>query len=48
MTVFLFFFPYIRQLVEGTEVLQQLELVPTENERPIQQCLIIGSGDIYA
>ncbi|XP_036076713.1 probable inactive peptidyl-prolyl cis-trans isomerase-like 6 isoform X1 [Rousettus aegyptiacus] len=36
------------QLVEGTEVLQQLELVPTENERPIQQCLIIGSGDIYA
>ncbi|XP_023389140.1 peptidyl-prolyl cis-trans isomerase-like 6 [Pteropus vampyrus] len=36
------------QLVEGTEVLQRLELVPTENERPIQQCLIIGSGDIYA
>ncbi|XP_014322561.1 peptidyl-prolyl cis-trans isomerase-like 6 isoform X3 [Myotis lucifugus] len=36
------------QLVEGTDVLQQLELVPTENERPIQQCTIIDSGNVYA
>lgn len=36
------------QLIEGTEVLQQLELVPTENERPIQQCTIVGSGEYYA
>ncbi|XP_074189503.1 putative inactive peptidyl-prolyl cis-trans isomerase-like 6 isoform X7 [Rhinolophus sinicus] len=36
------------QLIEGTEVLQQLELVPTENERPIPQCTIIGSGEYYA
>uniref|UniRef100_A0A8C9AQT4 Probable inactive peptidyl-prolyl cis-trans isomerase-like 6 n=1 Tax=Prolemur simus TaxID=1328070 RepID=A0A8C9AQT4_PROSS len=36
------------QLVEGTEVLKQLELVPTENERPIHTCLITDSGDIYA
>ncbi|KAM7136511.1 putative inactive peptidyl-prolyl cis-trans isomerase-like 6 isoform 4-T5 [Molossus nigricans] len=36
------------QLIEGTEVLQQLELVPTENERPIQQCTIIDSGNFYA
>nr|XP_023506671.1 peptidyl-prolyl cis-trans isomerase-like 6 isoform X1 [Equus caballus]XP_044613509.1 probable inactive peptidyl-prolyl cis-trans isomerase-like 6 isoform X1 [Equus asinus] len=35
------------QLIEGTEVLQQLELVPTENERPTQQCIIIDSGDLY-
>ncbi|XP_070274052.1 probable inactive peptidyl-prolyl cis-trans isomerase-like 6 isoform X4 [Myotis yumanensis] len=36
------------QLIEGTDVLQQLELVPTENERPIQQCTIIDSGNVYA
>ncbi|KAB1275580.1 putative inactive peptidyl-prolyl cis-trans isomerase-like 6 [Camelus dromedarius] len=36
------------QLIEGTDVLQQLELVPTENERPVQQCRIIDSGDLYA
>ncbi|XP_066104511.1 probable inactive peptidyl-prolyl cis-trans isomerase-like 6 isoform X4 [Saccopteryx bilineata] len=36
------------QLIEGTEVLQQLELVPTENERPVQQCTIINSGSFYA
>ncbi|XP_036920920.1 probable inactive peptidyl-prolyl cis-trans isomerase-like 6 isoform X2 [Sturnira hondurensis] len=36
------------QLIEGKEVLQQLESVPTENERPIQQCTIIDSGNIYA
>ncbi|XP_054425785.1 probable inactive peptidyl-prolyl cis-trans isomerase-like 6 isoform X1 [Pteronotus mesoamericanus] len=36
------------QLIEGTEVLQQLELVPTENERPIQQCTITDSGNFYA
>ncbi|KAM8792293.1 putative inactive peptidyl-prolyl cis-trans isomerase-like 6 isoform 1-T1 [Rhynchonycteris naso] len=36
------------QLIEGTEVLQQLELVPTENERPVQQCTIIDSGSFYA
>ncbi|KAM9060315.1 probable inactive peptidyl-prolyl cis-trans isomerase-like 6 isoform X2 [Balaenoptera acutorostrata] len=36
------------QLIEGTDVLHQLELVPTENERPIQQCVIIDSGELYA
>ncbi|EPQ18640.1 Peptidyl-prolyl cis-trans isomerase-like 6, partial [Myotis brandtii] len=36
------------QLIEGTDILQQLELVPTENERPIQQCTIIDSGNVYA
>ncbi|XP_066229598.1 probable inactive peptidyl-prolyl cis-trans isomerase-like 6 isoform X3 [Saccopteryx leptura] len=36
------------QLIEGTEVLQQLELVPTENERPVQQCTVINSGSFYA
>ncbi|XP_016072961.1 PREDICTED: peptidyl-prolyl cis-trans isomerase-like 6 [Miniopterus natalensis] len=36
------------QLIEGTEVLQQLELVPTENERPKQHCTIIDSGNFYA
>ncbi|XP_032714175.1 probable inactive peptidyl-prolyl cis-trans isomerase-like 6 isoform X2 [Lontra canadensis] len=30
------------QLIEGTEVLQKLELVPTENERPIQQCPVVA------
>ncbi|XP_003781861.1 peptidyl-prolyl cis-trans isomerase-like 6 [Otolemur garnettii] len=35
------------QLIEGTEVLKQLELVPTENERPIPLCVIADSGDIY-
>ncbi|KFO28652.1 Peptidyl-prolyl cis-trans isomerase-like 6 [Fukomys damarensis] len=36
------------QLIEGTEVLKQLELIPTENERPVQICSIIDSGDLYA
>ncbi|XP_054346019.1 probable inactive peptidyl-prolyl cis-trans isomerase-like 6 isoform X7 [Pongo pygmaeus] len=36
------------QLVEGTEVLKQLELVPTQNERPIHMCRITDSGDPYA
>nr|XP_017516518.2 probable inactive peptidyl-prolyl cis-trans isomerase-like 6 isoform X2 [Manis javanica] len=36
------------QLIEGTKVLEQLELIPTENERPTQQCIIINSGDLYA
>lgn len=36
------------QLIEGTKVLEQLELIPTENERPTQQCIIIDSGDLYA
>ncbi|XP_011808276.1 PREDICTED: peptidyl-prolyl cis-trans isomerase-like 6 [Colobus angolensis palliatus] len=36
------------QLIEGTEVLKQLELVPTENERPIHICRITDSGDPYA
>ncbi|XP_012924419.1 peptidyl-prolyl cis-trans isomerase-like 6 isoform X3 [Heterocephalus glaber] len=36
------------QLIEGTEVLKQLELVPTENERPVQICSITDSGDLYA
>ncbi|KAL6091493.1 hypothetical protein STEG23_032304 [Scotinomys teguina] len=35
------------QLIEGTEVLQQLELVPTENERPIHLCSIADSGILY-
>lgn len=35
------------QLIEGTEVLKQLELVPTQNERPTQLCTIIDSGDLY-
>ncbi|KAM4866168.1 putative inactive peptidyl-prolyl cis-trans isomerase-like 6 isoform 1-T1 [Thomomys bottae] len=34
------------QLVEGTEVLKQLELVPTENERPISICRITESGQL--
>ncbi|XP_049976507.1 probable inactive peptidyl-prolyl cis-trans isomerase-like 6 isoform X3 [Alexandromys fortis] len=32
------------QLIEGTEVLRQLELVPTENERPTLLCSIADSG----
>ncbi|KAM6181753.1 putative inactive peptidyl-prolyl cis-trans isomerase-like 6 [Erethizon dorsatum] len=36
------------QLIEGTEGLKQLELVPTENERPIETCSITDSGDLYA
>ncbi|XP_027458706.1 probable inactive peptidyl-prolyl cis-trans isomerase-like 6 isoform X4 [Zalophus californianus] len=36
------------QLTEGIEVLQKLELVPTENERPKQRCIIVDSGDLYA
>ncbi|XP_036025218.1 probable inactive peptidyl-prolyl cis-trans isomerase-like 6 isoform X2 [Onychomys torridus] len=35
------------QLIEGTEVLQELELVPTENERPILLCSIADSGILY-
>ncbi|XP_045150388.1 probable inactive peptidyl-prolyl cis-trans isomerase-like 6 isoform X2 [Echinops telfairi] len=35
------------QLIEGTDVLKQLELVPTQNERPIPICSIIDSGDLY-
>jgi peptidyl-prolyl cis-trans isomerase-like 6 len=34
-------------LVEGTEVLKQLELIPTENERPIPICRIADCGNIY-
>ncbi|XP_055116945.2 probable inactive peptidyl-prolyl cis-trans isomerase-like 6 isoform X2 [Symphalangus syndactylus] len=36
------------QLIEGTEVLKQLELVPTQNERPMHMCRITDSGDPYA
>ncbi|XP_055289524.1 probable inactive peptidyl-prolyl cis-trans isomerase-like 6 isoform X3 [Moschus berezovskii] len=36
------------QLIEGTDVLHQLESVPTENERPIQNCVITDSGELYA
>ncbi|KFQ29420.1 Peptidyl-prolyl cis-trans isomerase-like 6, partial [Mesitornis unicolor] len=32
------------QLIEGTEVLQRLEAVPTCNERPTVACKIIGCG----
>ncbi|XP_065488547.1 probable inactive peptidyl-prolyl cis-trans isomerase-like 6 [Caloenas nicobarica] len=32
------------QLIEGTEVLQRLEAVPTFNERPTVACKIIGCG----
>ncbi|XP_026643279.1 problable inactive peptidyl-prolyl cis-trans isomerase-like 6 isoform X2 [Microtus ochrogaster] len=35
------------QLIEGTEVLRQLELVPTENERPTLLCSIADSGILY-
>ncbi|XP_060046642.1 probable inactive peptidyl-prolyl cis-trans isomerase-like 6 isoform X2 [Erinaceus europaeus] len=35
------------QLIEGTETLQKLESVPTENERPVQQCVITNCGDLY-
>ncbi|XP_043745905.1 probable inactive peptidyl-prolyl cis-trans isomerase-like 6 isoform X6 [Cervus elaphus] len=35
------------QLIEGTDVLHQLESVPTENERPIQNCVITDSGELY-
>uniref|UniRef100_A0A8C5P1H6 Peptidyl-prolyl cis-trans isomerase n=1 Tax=Jaculus jaculus TaxID=51337 RepID=A0A8C5P1H6_JACJA len=35
------------QCVEGTEVLHQLELVPTENERPMRLCRISNSGSLY-
>ncbi|KAL1770235.1 peptidyl-prolyl cis-trans isomerase-like 6 isoform X3 [Sigmodon hispidus] len=35
------------QLIEGTEVLRQLELVPTENERPMLLCSIADSGILY-
>ncbi|KAM7118462.1 putative inactive peptidyl-prolyl cis-trans isomerase-like 6 [Ciconia maguari] len=33
-----------RQLIEGTEVLQRLEAVPTYNERPTVACKIINCG----
>lgn len=33
-----------RQLIEGTEVLQRLEVVPTYNERPTVACKIINCG----
>ncbi|XP_055391213.1 probable inactive peptidyl-prolyl cis-trans isomerase-like 6 [Bubalus kerabau] len=36
------------QLIEGTDVLHHLESVPTENERPIQNCVITASGQLYA
>lgn len=36
-----------RQLIEGTEVLKELELVPTENERPMLLCSIADSGILY-
>ncbi|XP_008575645.1 PREDICTED: peptidyl-prolyl cis-trans isomerase-like 6 isoform X1 [Galeopterus variegatus] len=36
------------QLIEGTEVLKQLELVSTKNERPLHLCRITDSGDLYA
>ncbi|NXL48735.1 PPIL6 protein, partial [Podilymbus podiceps] len=32
------------QLIEGTEVLQRLEVVPTHNERPTVDCKIINCG----
>ncbi|XP_027630903.1 probable inactive peptidyl-prolyl cis-trans isomerase-like 6 [Tupaia chinensis] len=35
------------QLIEGTEVLKRLEVVPTQNERPIHICRIVDSGDLY-
>ncbi|XP_015856834.1 putative inactive peptidyl-prolyl cis-trans isomerase-like 6 isoform X4 [Peromyscus maniculatus bairdii] len=35
------------QLIEGTEVLKELELVPTENERPMLLCSIADSGILY-
>ncbi|KAK7808519.1 hypothetical protein U0070_003156 [Myodes glareolus] len=35
------------QLIEGTEVLKQLELVPTENERPTLLCSIADSGTLH-
>lgn len=35
------------QLIEGTEVLRRLELVPTENERPLVLCSITDSGILY-
>lgn len=42
------FFLQYRQLIEGTDVLHHLESVPTENERPIQNCVITDSGELYA
>ncbi|XP_068841577.1 probable inactive peptidyl-prolyl cis-trans isomerase-like 6 [Capricornis sumatraensis] len=36
------------QLIEGTDILHHLESVPTENERPIQNCVITDSGELYA
>ncbi|XP_062954023.1 probable inactive peptidyl-prolyl cis-trans isomerase-like 6 isoform X3 [Cynocephalus volans] len=36
------------QLIEGTEVLKQIELVSTKNERPLHLCRITDSGDLYA
>ncbi|KFU99391.1 Peptidyl-prolyl cis-trans isomerase-like 6, partial [Pterocles gutturalis] len=32
------------QLIEGTDVLQRLEVVPTYNERPVVDCKIINCG----
>ncbi|XP_063078431.1 probable inactive peptidyl-prolyl cis-trans isomerase-like 6 [Engraulis encrasicolus] len=34
------------QLIEGTEVLQQLENVPTQNERPTLYCRVVGCGEL--
>ncbi|KFR10435.1 Peptidyl-prolyl cis-trans isomerase-like 6 [Opisthocomus hoazin] len=36
--------PSRRQLIEGTEVLQRLEVVPTYNERPTVACKIVNCG----
>ncbi|XP_040584287.1 probable inactive peptidyl-prolyl cis-trans isomerase-like 6 isoform X2 [Mesocricetus auratus] len=35
------------QVIEGTEVLRKLELVPTENERPMLLCRITDCGILY-
>lgn len=37
-------FPYHRQVIEGTEVLQRLEAIPTYNERPTVDCKILDCG----
>ena len=38
------FYLWSRELIEGVEVLNQIEAVSTYNERPLSECLIVDCG----
>ena len=38
------FYLWSRELIEGVEVLEQIEAVSTYNERPLSECLIVDCG----